>query len=86
MSNRVYRPVTNIVTYKLAKQMSHLGNIQGLTVATLAEKSDVSATTIRAILNTDIKARNPKLSTLVKLARGFRTPLSNFMDLTHIRA
>ena len=86
MSNRVYRLVADPTAYKLAKQMSRLGNAQGLTVSKLAEKSNVSETTIRGILNTNIKPRNPKLSTLVKLARGLKTPLATFMNVTHIRA
>lgn len=72
-------------SYKLAKKISILGSRKGLTINTLAEKSDVSATTIRSILNTRTKSRNPKLSTIVKLAHGLKTPLIELMDFTHQR-
>jgi transcriptional regulator with XRE-family HTH domain len=84
MSNRIYRLV-NETSFKLAKQMSRIGNAQGLTVHKLAEESEVSETTIRAILNTNIKPRNPRLDTIVKIARGLKTPLNTFMDLTNVR-
>jgi len=72
------------VSFKLAKRMSRLGNDQGLTVKGLSLKSDVSTSTIRAILNTGIKTRNPKLSTIVKLAEGLKTPLTKFVDFNGI--
>ena len=76
---------TTDVSFKLAKQVSKLGNAQNMTVKSLSVKSEVSTSTIRAILNTQVKPRNPKLSTIVKLAHAFKTPLSQFMDFTGIR-
>jgi transcriptional regulator with XRE-family HTH domain len=67
-------------TYKLARKMSFVANHQRMTIHGLSQASHVSPSTIRAILNTKIKSRNPKLSTIVKLAHGFKMPLSQFMD------
>ena len=71
------------VTFQLAQKVSSLGNKQHMTLKSLSEKSDVSTSTIRAILNTRIKARNPKLSTIEKLAHAFKQPLNQFMDFAH---
>ena len=70
------------ITYKVARKMSFLANRQRMTIRGLSTVSHISETTIRAILNTRTKARNPKLSTLVKLAQGLRMPLAQFMDFT----
>ena len=72
-------------SYKLAKKISIIGTRNKLTINTLAGKSDVSASTIRSILNTRVKHRNPKLSTIIKLAHGLNTPLVELMDFTHQR-
>jgi transcriptional regulator with XRE-family HTH domain len=67
-------------THKLARKMSSIANEQQMTILDLSHTSKVSTDTIRAILNTKIKPRNPKLSTLVKLAKGFKVPLNQLMD------
>ena len=72
-------------SYKLAKKISILGNRKGLTVSTLSDRSSVSASTIRSILNTRVKSHNPKLSTIIKLAHGLKTPLVELMDFAHQR-
>lgn len=72
--------MTTSVTYKVAKKMSQLGNARGFTVETLSAKSDVSKSTIRRILNTNIENYNPTLNTVTKLAKAFKMPLSHFMD------
>lgn len=72
---------SNIV-YKVARKISYLGNSQGFTIRSLSQKSDVSASTIRRILNTRVVAHNPSLNTLVKLSRAFKMPLNQFVDFT----
>jgi DNA-binding XRE family transcriptional regulator len=73
------------LTLQLAKKISMLGNKQGFTIQTLAKKAELSTSTIRSILQSGITPYNPKISTVQKLAKAFRAPMTEFFDFSKSR-
>ena len=75
-----YKKVEPNTSYRLAIAVARLGNAKDLTAKALADKSDLSPSTVYSLMNAGVKAYNPKLSTLTKLAKALGTPLSSLLE------
>jgi transcriptional regulator with XRE-family HTH domain len=70
------------ISFKLAQRMSTLGSMRGDSVSSLAARAQVSTGTIYRFLNAGIRAYNPTINTLAKLAGAFKLPVHAFIDLS----
>lgn len=76
----VPQDLSKTYSFKLANRISALGSLHRDTVTSLAERADLSPSTIYRFLWAGVRAYNPTLNTLVKLSGAFKMPLSTFVD------
>ena len=83
VSTRVSTPeLTSSMSFKIAKNISLLGNHHGDNVSSAALRAGLSTSTVYRFMNAGVRAYNPTLRTLTKLAGAFKTPLHDFVNVT----